>query len=188
MSLMTVWCGRAHEGWAGWITLPFTTVSTYGLRQAGVGRPRRVSSACPCELPPLLNRAVGAVAVDERNEYQVGPRFEAWVERLVADTTGATVRRGDVLVVLDPATPRIAVADASAQLAEARRRFRQTVATSGALTAAVSARSSDIDQAQAQLAAAQADFDSARVDLQKPDDTAVAGDQAQARRVEVKVE
>ena len=33
-----------------------------------------------------------------------------------------------------------------------------------------------------------AGVDSARVDLQKPDDTAVAGDQAQARRVEVKVE
>ena len=43
-------------------------------------------------------RAVGAIAVDERNEYQVAPRFEAWIERLVADTTGAPVRRGDVLM------------------------------------------------------------------------------------------
>ncbi len=105
---------------------------------------------------------------------QVTPLISATVlEVKVKDTQ--KVRRGDVLVVLDPATPRIAVADASAQLAEARRRFRQTVATSGALTAAVSARSSDIDQAQAQLAAAQADFDSARVDLSRRERLAESG-------------
>jgi len=105
---------------------------------------------------------------------QVTPLISATVlEVKVKDTQ--KVRRGDVLVVLDPARPRIAVADASAQLAEARRRFRQTVATSGALTAAVSARSSDIDQAQAQLAAAQADFDSARVDLSRRERLAESG-------------
>lgn len=43
-------------------------------------------------------RAVGAVAVDERAQYVVAPRFEAWIETLRVDTTGAAVRRGDVLM------------------------------------------------------------------------------------------
>ncbi len=43
-------------------------------------------------------RAVGTVAVDERTQYVVAPRFEAWIETLRVDTTGSPVRRGDVLM------------------------------------------------------------------------------------------
>ncbi|HEY0958378.1 MAG TPA: HlyD family efflux transporter periplasmic adaptor subunit [Novosphingobium sp.] len=97
---------------------------------------------------------------------QVTPLLSASaIEVRVKDTQ--PVKRGDILVRLDPANVHIALAQAEADLAEARRRFRQTVATSGALSAQVSARGADIAQAQAQLAAAQADFEKARIDLQR---------------------
>jgi len=105
---------------------------------------------------------------------QVTPMISATVLEVRVKDTQA-VKRGDVLVMLDPATPRIAVADASAQLAEARRRFRQTVSTGTALAAAVAARSADIGQAQAQLAAAQADFETARIDLSRRERLAQSG-------------
>jgi membrane fusion protein (multidrug efflux system) len=87
------------------------------------------------------------------------------VEVLVKDTQA--VKRGDVLVRLDPSNQKIAVAQAEAELAEARRRFRQTVATNASLSAQVEARGADINEAQAQLAMAQAEFDKARIDLQR---------------------
>jgi membrane fusion protein (multidrug efflux system) len=97
---------------------------------------------------------------------QVTPLISAQaVEVLVTDTQ--SVKRGDILVKLDPTNARIAIAQAEADLAEARRRFRQTVATSGSLAAQVEARGADIDQARAQLATAQADFDKARIDLRR---------------------
>jgi len=97
---------------------------------------------------------------------QVTPLISAQaVEVLVTDTQ--SVKRGDILVKLDPTNARIAMAQAEADLAEARRKFRQTVATSGALAAQVEARGADISQARAQLATAQADFDKARIDLRR---------------------
>ena len=97
---------------------------------------------------------------------QVTPLISAQaVEVLVTDTQA--VKRGDILVKLDPTNARIAMAQAEADLAEARRKFRQTVATSGALAAQVEARGADINQARAQLATAQADFDKARIDLRR---------------------
>jgi membrane fusion protein (multidrug efflux system) len=97
---------------------------------------------------------------------QVTPLISAQAtEVLVTDTQA--VKRGDILVKLDPTNARIAVAQAEADLAEAKRRFRQTVATSGSLAAQVEARGADITQARAQLATAQADFDKARIDLKR---------------------
>jgi Cu(I)/Ag(I) efflux system membrane fusion protein len=43
-------------------------------------------------------RAVGTVQVDERLVFVVAPKFEAWIERLIADTTGAVVRKGQPLM------------------------------------------------------------------------------------------
>jgi len=97
---------------------------------------------------------------------QVTPLISAQAtEVLVTDTQA--VRRGDILVKLDPTNARIAIAQAEADLAEASRRFRQAVATSGSLAAQVEARGADINQARAQLASAQADFDKARIDLRR---------------------
>jgi membrane fusion protein (multidrug efflux system) len=87
------------------------------------------------------------------------------IEVNVKDTQA--VKEGDILVRLDPSNQRIAVAQAEAELAEARRRFRQMVATGASLSAQVQARVADIDQARAQLSAAQADFERARIDLSR---------------------
>ena len=105
---------------------------------------------------------------------QVTPLLSAQaIEVSVRDTQA--VRRGDILVKLDPTNARIAVAQAEADLAEARRRFRQTAATSTSLAAQLKARSADIAQSRAQLATAQADFDKARIDLRRREALAPAG-------------
>ena len=94
---------------------------------------------------------------------QVTPSISGTVlEVKVSDTQ--TVKKGDVLVMLDPATPQINLAQAEADLAAARRRFRQAQASAGAASAQVGASGADIDRATAQLASAQADFDKARTD------------------------
>lgn len=123
---------------------------------------------------------VGRNYVSTDNAYvnaemaQVTPLISAQaVAVLVSDTQA--VKRGDVLVRLDPTNARIAVAQAEADLAEAKRKFRQTNATSSALSAQVDARGADIVQARAQLATAQADFDKARIDLQRREALAPAG-------------
>ena len=85
------------------------------------------------------------------------------------------VRKGDVLVELDPANARVALAAAEADLAAARRRFRQALATTGALSAQVSARGADIARADAQVAAARADAEKARIDLQRREGLAGTG-------------
>jgi len=97
---------------------------------------------------------------------QVTPLISAQATDVLVTDTQA-VRRGDILVKLDPTNARIAIAQAEADLAEASRRFRQAVATSGSLAAQVEARGADINQARAQLASAQADFDKARIDLRR---------------------
>ncbi|MFN3077234.1 MAG: efflux RND transporter periplasmic adaptor subunit [Alphaproteobacteria bacterium] len=51
--------------------------------------------------PRALNRAiraVGTIHVDERKLAVVAPKFEAWIETLNVDTTGATVRKGQPLM------------------------------------------------------------------------------------------
>lgn len=116
---------------------------------------------------------------------QVTPLLSAQAtEVLVSDTQA--VKRGDILVKLDPTDAKIAVAQAEADLAEAKRKFRQTSATSTSLAAQVDARGADIVQARAQLTSAQADFDKARIDLQRREalvgDGAVSGDEVTSAR------
>jgi len=115
---------------------------------------------------------VGRNHVSTDNAYvaaemaQITPSIAATVlDVRVRDTQ--TVRKGDILVLLDPARPRIAIAEAEAELAEARRRFRQASANSAALSAQVTARGSEIASTRAALDAAQAELDKARVDLQR---------------------
>nr|WP_242653574.1 efflux RND transporter periplasmic adaptor subunit [Sphingomonas jatrophae] len=83
----------------------------------------------------------------------------------VSDTQA--VRRGQVLVEIDPADARIAVAQAEAQLAQAERRVRQTLATGSALGAQVTGRQADIARARARIITAQADFERAQIDLRR---------------------
>jgi len=77
------------------------------------------------------------------------------------------VKAGTVLVELDPADARVALAQAEADLSAARRKYRQSVAMSSSLSASLAARGAGIAAARAQLASALADADKARVDLQR---------------------
>lgn len=105
---------------------------------------------------------------------QVTPLLSAQVVDVRVKDTQA-VRRGDVLVVLDATNARIALAQAEADLAAARRRFQQASATSSALSAQVGASGAEIARAEAQLAAAQADLAKARIDLQRRESLAGTG-------------
>lgn len=73
-----------------------------------------------------------------------------------------TVRKGDVLVILDDADARIELATAEAQLVQARQRFRQARAATESASARLTARGADASQAQAMLMSARADFAKAR--------------------------
>lgn len=106
---------------------------------------------------------------------QITPLVEGpAIEVLVIETQ--QVKAGDVLVRLDQADARIAVAQAEADLAAAHRRFTQTIATNGALAAQVDASSAGLVQARARLRTAEAEFEKARIDLQRRE--AVAGNGA----------
>lgn len=94
-------------------------------------------------------------------------------EVLVRDTQ--QVKAGDVLVRLDQADAKIALAQAEADLAAARRRFRQTVANSSALAAQVDDSGAGLTQAQARYRTAQAEHDKARIDLQRREAVAASG-------------
>ncbi|MBB4612688.1 MULTISPECIES: EmrA/EmrK family multidrug efflux transporter periplasmic adaptor subunit [Alphaproteobacteria] len=95
------------------------------------------------------------------------------IEVLVEDTQ--QVKAGDVLVRLDHANARIAVAQAEADLAAARRKFGQTVATNSALSAQIDTSSAGLVQAQARLRTAQAEFEKARIDLQRREAVIASG-------------
>jgi membrane fusion protein (multidrug efflux system) len=98
---------------------------------------------------------------------QVTPLMSAQaVEVKVRDTD--TVKQGQVLVVLDDSDARIGVAQAEADLADARRKFRQASATTGSLA-------SQIKVHDATIAQAQADFGKARIDLQRREALASSG-------------
>ncbi len=45
-------------------------------------------------------RAVGLIAPDERRLFAVTPRFEGWIERLLVNSTGQTVKRGEPLMAV----------------------------------------------------------------------------------------
>ena len=134
---------------------------------------------------------IGRTHVSTDNAYvnaemaQVTPLLSAQVTEVkVSDT--AMVKRGQVLVRLDPSNAQIAVSQAEADLAEARRRFRQTRATSTALSSQVQARAADIAQARAQLATAQSNVERARIDLDRREalasDGAVSGEELTSAR------
>ena len=78
-----------------------------------------------------------------------------------------TVKAGDVLVELDAADARLALAQAEAQLATATRRVAGYYAQEGALQAQLVARATNITAADARVASAQADLTRARINLDR---------------------
>jgi membrane fusion protein, multidrug efflux system len=116
---------------------------------------------------------------------QVTPLVAGAVAEVRVANTQA-VKQGDVLVVIDPADARIAVAEAEAALAQAEQRYAQARANVGAAEGRLGARSSEIAQARARLADARAAFERARVELARREALigagAVSGDELTAAR------
>ena len=123
---------------------------------------------------------IGQNSVSTDNAYvgaeiaQITPLVAgAVIEVPVKDTQ--IVKAGDVLLRLDPANAEIAMAQAQADLAAARRKFRQAVAGNEALAAQVTSRTAMIAAARAQQAAAQAEFEKAQVDASRRERLAASG-------------
>jgi membrane fusion protein (multidrug efflux system) len=116
---------------------------------------------------------------------QVTPLVSGVVQEVrVVDTQ--PVKKGDVLVVIDPADARIEVAQAEAALGQAERRVRQYFATDDALSGQLAARDADVARARADVAQAQANLDKAQVDYGRRDKLkgtgAVSGDELTAAK------
>ncbi|WP_184647418.1 HlyD family efflux transporter periplasmic adaptor subunit [Sphingopyxis sp. JAI128] len=99
------------------------------------------------------------------------------------------VKKGDILVILDDADQRIAVADAEAALRLARQRYGQADANADAARARVAARAADIAQARARLRDANASIERARAELARRESIAgtgaVSGEELTAARAEL---
>ena len=131
-------------------------------------------------LVTLYHFLIGVRHVSTDNAYvgadtaQITPLVAGAVQSVrVANTQ--VVHQGDILLTIDPSDARIAEERAAADLAQAEREFLQTRATGGALQAQVGARASDIARAQAEMVAAQASYDKARVDLARRQSLAKSG-------------
>jgi membrane fusion protein, copper/silver efflux system len=71
----------------GTVTVSAERVQVLGVRTEAA---RRQTLASPI-------RVVGTIAADERRVAVVAPRFEGWIQDLIANTTGQPVKRGDPL-------------------------------------------------------------------------------------------
>ena len=91
------------------------------------------------------------------------------------------VKKGDVLVVIDPADFKLALAEDEAALGQAQRQVEGYFANRDADTATTAAKGADVDRARAQLASAEADLAKAQTDLARRQklagDGAVSGDE-----------
>jgi len=85
------------------------------------------------------------------------------------------VKKGDILVILDDADQRIAVADAAAALRQARQRYGQAGATADAARARVTARGAEIAQARARLRDADATVAKAQAEFARRNSIAGTG-------------
>lgn len=105
---------------------------------------------------------------------QITPQVAGQVAAVNVSDTQA-VKAGDILVEVDQADARAALAQAEAEYARAQRRVRQSLATTTALGSAITARDADLARARAQLVSAQADLERTRLDLQRRQNLAASG-------------
>lgn len=105
---------------------------------------------------------------------EVTPAVSGIVTRVdVVDTQW--VNAGDVLVTLDDTDARLALIQAEADLALAKRRVESYIANDEGLNALVRARMADENRTKAQLVVAQADFERAKLDLSRRQDLVKSG-------------
>ncbi|AKU12743.1 multidrug resistance transmembrane protein [Azoarcus sp. CIB] len=105
---------------------------------------------------------------------QVTPSVGGTISEVLVTDTQA-VKKGDVLVRIDPTDARLALAQAEADLGRAERRVKGYFSTDGSLAAQVTAREADVRRAAAELKSAEADFERARIDLKRREALAASG-------------
>jgi membrane fusion protein (multidrug efflux system) len=86
-----------------------------------------------------------------------------------------TVKAGDVLVVIDPADAKLALAQAQADYDRAVRRVNQYLANNTTASAQIQAQDADLLRAKAQLAGAQSDVERTAIDLKRRQALAQSG-------------
>ncbi len=102
------------------------------------------------------------------------PQVAAAVKAVPVQDTQA-VKAGQVLVVLDDADARLAVAQAQAALGQAERKVRAYFANQQSLGGEVAAHTADVAHADALIASAASDLDRARVELARRQALAASG-------------
>lgn len=115
---------------------------------------------------------IGSRYVSTDNAYaaaevaQITPSVGGTVKEVRVNDT-QTVKKDDILLLIDPRDAEIAVVSAQAELDRAIRRVKSYTAQDSGLSAQVKAKEAEEKRAQAQLNAAEADFERAKVDLQR---------------------
>jgi membrane fusion protein (multidrug efflux system) len=105
---------------------------------------------------------------------QVTPLFGGPVAAVYVSNTDV-VKKGQLLVELDSADAKLALAQAQAELGQVQRKVQGYFANDTALGGQVLSRDADIAHADAQLASAQADLERAGVDLKRRQALAQSG-------------
>ena len=88
MDYIPVYADEAEAASSGIVKISPGRVQKIGVRSEPVSRRDLVR--------PI--RAVGTVQFDERRTFVVSTRFEGWIEKLLVNATGETVRRGQPLM------------------------------------------------------------------------------------------
>jgi Cu(I)/Ag(I) efflux system membrane fusion protein len=88
MDYVPVYADDVEAAAQGMVRIATERVQMIGVRSEVVARRNLVR--------PI--RAVGSVQFDERRTYIVSTRYEGWIERLMVNTTGEKVRRGQPLM------------------------------------------------------------------------------------------
>ncbi|MEO5565519.1 MAG: efflux RND transporter periplasmic adaptor subunit [Luteimonas sp.] len=145
MDYIAVYEGGEAPAKPGTVVLSPEKVQKLGVRTAPVRRQG---------LSPSI-RASATVQVDETRQYVIAPKFEGWVERLFANQTGMSVRRGQPL--LSVYSPELVAAQNEYRIADSAARKLQdsdpdSAATMRRLRDASRARLKNWDISDAQLA------------------------------------
>ena len=123
---------------------------------------------------------VGSRYVETDNAYtavesaQVTSSVTGTIAEVRVNETQA-VRKGDILVVIDPTDARLALAQAEADLGRATRRVKSYEANDLGLGAQVLGREEEKKRLAAQLTSAEADFQRATIDLKRRQDLVSSG-------------
>ena len=161
-------------------TLPVSTSPSNGARRNKllIGLAGIVGAAALASGVYWFSYAAHFVSTD--NAYaaveiaQVTPSIGGTIKEVrVTDTQ--SVKKGDVLVVIDPADAKLNLVQAEADLGSAIRRVRGYVANDGGLAAQITSHEADEKRAAAQLSSAEADFVRAKIDLERREALSASG-------------